>query len=693
VHYVTPPVNLTDPASSVDDWLPNPYENLGSEKVAIVTRSCRMRTLRSKLISLAFILQLLALIFFLLGMNHVLRNSLAENFAVTAREEGEIINLALAPYLTQGRSSEVQEYFDEMLGASDIRSHLNYLVVRSGSGKLVLAAGKSPAGDWPMPSSNALEAFANGIYHVRQPVLLAGNEVGQLQFGVVTDLLSELMRRVTLMAVMVSAAVLALAGMIFFFGSARLNRRLLRLVAAHEALAAGDYAARASDSGDDELGRLTLHFNAMADRIADQMTVLENSRAKYFGVFNGSPVAMAVTSLDGRGLTIVDVNQAWEQQFGFSRQDVVGKTDSELGLYVEQEERKALLQQVNIAGSALQDVWRSRRDGTTLLCQMAVRSLGFDSARHFVVALQDVTELRRSAQQLGEMNAGLERRVEQRTGELAEKNARLSEALVQLKNAQDYLLQSEKLTSLGAMVAAVAHELNTPIGNALMVATTLRDETGVLQKAMANGLTRSALHTYLDQAQEGHLLVERNLARASRLINSFKEVAVDRTSSNRRRFDLQEVVQEVMETLLPTLKQQPYVFNIAVPEGISCDSYPGPLGQILVNLVNNAVFHAFVGRDHGQIDISAESLPESRIRLQVRDDGVGIAPEHLSRVFDPFFTTRLGQGGSGLGLNISYNIATGLLGGQIKVYSELGKGSLFVLEFMQNAPEVDADHV
>jgi signal transduction histidine kinase len=178
----------------------------------------------------------------------------------------------------------------------------------------------------------------------------------------------------------------------------------------------------------------------------------------------------------------------------------------------------------------------------------------------------------------------------------------------------------------------------------------------------------------------------RNLERAAELIRSFKGVAVDRTSSQRRQFDLAGVIEETLLTLQPTLKPLPYRISHAIPAGIRLDSYPGPLGQILSNLINNAIVHAFAGRDHGQMHLQASLNGPDRLQLRFSDDGCGIAHEHLKRIFDPFFTTRLGQGGSGLGLNIVYNLATGVLGGSIHAESALGQGSTFILDIPLHAP-------
>lgn len=283
------------------------------------------------------------------------------------------------------------------------------------------------------------------------------------------------------------------------------------------------------------------------------------------------------------------------------------------------------------------------------------------------------------------LNSELESRVETRTQELLTLNTTLHETIDELKWAQENLIRSEKLAGLGSLVAGVAHELNTPIGNALTVATTLQDNTRDINGEMKTGLRRASLENFLTDTDTAGALIVRNLQRAADLVTSFKHVAVDQTSENRRQFDLRATMEEIVATLSPILKKTPYRLELNIPPGILLNSYPGALGQILTNLVNNAVFHAFTNRDQGLISISASPLNDDRVRLIFADDGHGMSPAVLKRVFDPFFTTRLGQGGSGLGMNIVHNLVCGLLKGNISVESAPEQGSRFTIDLPLDA--------
>jgi signal transduction histidine kinase len=284
------------------------------------------------------------------------------------------------------------------------------------------------------------------------------------------------------------------------------------------------------------------------------------------------------------------------------------------------------------------------------------------------------------------LNTTLEARIALRTQELEHSNQHLKDTLQNLQTTRAELVRSEKMAALGALVAGVSHELNTPIGNSLTVASTIDAQVKDFSAAMANGLRRSALDAFVCEVREGVDILLRSLLRAVELVSSFKQVAVDQTSENRREFFLGETVNEILMTLGPTMRKTPHTLVNDIPASIRMESYPGPLGQVLTNLINNALIHGLKDTRDGNITLLARTTREGWVQFTVKDNGAGIAPEHLDRVFDPFFTTRLGQGGSGLGLNIVYNIVTQTLGGTIRVESVQGHGASFVLHLPCVAP-------
>lgn len=248
-----------------------------------------------------------------------------------------------------------------------------------------------------------------------------------------------------------------------------------------------------------------------------------------------------------------------------------------------------------------------------------------------------------------DLNANLEQRVSERTRALDEANQHLTQTMANLQET------SERAS----------------------------------REVMAGALKKSAFQNFMQSLVEGTTLSRRSLERAVSLISSFKQVAVDQESERRRTFDVRETVQEVVDMLRPGIKFQQHRLEVEIPEGLLAESFPGPLGQVVMNLVNNAMIHGLTDQTGGVVQVRAASAPEDKfLVLTVEDNGCGIPPENLARVFDPFFTTRLGQGGSGLGLSVSHRIVTRILAGRIKVSSVLGEGTVFEITLPKVAPQV-----
>lgn len=284
------------------------------------------------------------------------------------------------------------------------------------------------------------------------------------------------------------------------------------------------------------------------------------------------------------------------------------------------------------------------------------------------------------------LREALERTVAERTAQVEQSNQSLQDTISTLDRAMSELVQAEKLASLGSMVAGISHELNTPIGNALTVSSTLQERFETLATQVAGGkMTRSGLGEFVASGLEMSRLVVSATQRAAELISSFKQMAVDQTSAQRRSFDLHQVVDGILVALGTGLDRPGIRIHNSIAPGLLFDSYPGPLGQVLANLVQNALLHGFAEGQGGTITLAAE-LRDGVCRLSVTDDGAGMSQQVLARAFDPFFTTRLGRGGSGLGLAVCHRIATSVLGGELSVTSSPGQGACFVLVLPAQAP-------
>ena len=280
-----------------------------------------------------------------------------------------------------------------------------------------------------------------------------------------------------------------------------------------------------------------------------------------------------------------------------------------------------------------------------------------------------------------------QRELELRVREVDISNAELSTALWRLNAAKDRLIVTEKMASLGGLVAGVAHEINTPVGVGVTAASSMLGQArDVLEKYNSGQLTNSGLKSYLETTMETAELVLGNLARAAELVRSFKRVAVDQEQGDVRRFSLKGHCEEVLRSLYPQLKHTNIKCVFDCEDGLMVNTYPGALSQIITNFVMNSVNHGFDVGAHGELNLSLRSIGDS-VEMVYRDNGCGIPPENLDKVFDPFFTTGRAQGGSGLGMHIVYNLVTQQLAGEIELSSQPGDGVEIIVRFPKDLGE------
>jgi PAS domain S-box-containing protein len=295
-------------------------------------------------------------------------------------------------------------------------------------------------------------------------------------------------------------------------------------------------------------------------------------------------------------------------------------------------------------------------------------------------------ELQRHREHLEELVAARTAELRQAKEDAEHVNEELVTALENLSMTQEELVRRDKLAALGALVAGVAHELNTPIGNSLVMASSMSERTAALRRDVESGLRRSVLEDYLTQAASADEVVLRNLNRAAALVASFKRIAVDSGGSQRSRFVLGDLVAALLQSLHADVRKHGLALIEDIEHWLEMDSYAGPLVQALENLIENCLLHGFDGRDSGSITVAAHDSGNGEIAITVSDDGVGIPAANMGRIYDPFFTTRMGSGGSGLGLYITHNIVTGVLGGRIEATSAEGHGATFTLRLPKVAP-------
>jgi signal transduction histidine kinase len=277
--------------------------------------------------------------------------------------------------------------------------------------------------------------------------------------------------------------------------------------------------------------------------------------------------------------------------------------------------------------------------------------------------------------------------------ELRTSKEKAESALFELNAAQQNLIDAERLAALGGLVAGVAHEVNNPIGISLTVASSFARRAEMFEAELKSDgqLRKSQLEEFVRTSRDAAQQLVANLHRAAELIQSFKQVAVDRSHAERRQFSLSEATEQIIASLRPVLKKAAIDVSIDVPEGLVIDGYPGSYGQILTNLFLNAANHAFADGRSGAISISAKSRGNDDVEIIFADNGAGMTPDVQRQAFDPFFTTRRNEGGTGLGLHIVYNLVTQQLGGRMMLDSRLGQGTTFRIIMPRAAKGGSAD--
>jgi PAS domain S-box-containing protein len=433
-------------------------------------------------------------------------------------------------------------------------------------------------------------------------------------------------------------------------------------------------------------------------------TMLLDSERRYKQLFensiNGFALHEILTDDEGKptDYRFLDVNPAYSRMTGLSAELAVGKRVRELlpnieAYWIETFGRVAQMgESIRYTNYAID---LDRHYEVTAFCpekgQFAVLVADVTEQVTQRAALKKaVSDLEEANADLEELNASLEDMVRERTLDLETANVALRTRMEELERAQDELIRAEKLASIGELVAGIAHEINTPLGVGVTAASFL--QSSIEESLRANASLKSdpvfmrLSAKWMDTAR----IILANLERAARLVKSFKQVSVDRTSDPLRRLRLSEYVDEILVSLNPMVRRSGSVAVSEVPGDLEVLTYPGALSQILINLLTNSLHHAFPGDRTGTMTISAEAQND-RFLLRYRDNGVGIPAEIRHKVFMPFYTTRKESGGSGLGLFIVQNLVSNRLHGTIECREAAGGGTEFVMSFPLSQSEREGD--
>jgi len=381
----------------------------------------------------------------------------------------------------------------------------------------------------------------------------------------------------------------------------------------------------------------------------------------------------AVINVKDTELRYVLMNRYMAGVFGIHPRDAIGRTTAELMSRYGSQKTDANDKRVLATGDGLGFYEEEYRDATGAVRQWLVNKMplkdGEGRIERIVTVALDIGERKRGEQEMRHAKDAAEA------------------ALRNLRETQQSLIEAEKLAALGRLVAGVAHEVNNPVGISLTVASALERKAAVFATEVARGeLKRSRLNEFLDTTRDASSQLVANLNRAAELIQSFKQVAADRNYSDQRVFDLGDLTEQVVMSLRPGLRKHNLTLDVDCQPGLMMNSYPGPYGQVLTNLFLNSVAHAFPNGRAGTVEIKVQASGKDHVAVLYADDGCGMSLDVRRRAFDPFFTTRRDQGGTGLGLHIVYNIVTNRLGGRLELESEPGNGTRIHMILPRIAP-------
>ncbi|WP_354623016.1 PAS domain-containing sensor histidine kinase [Psychromonas sp. MME2] len=434
----------------------------------------------------------------------------------------------------------------------------------------------------------------------------------------------------------------------------------------------------------DELDELVFLLNKMQNRIVSEFTdkkvaieELQQERDFSATVINSS--STIICCLD-QEFKISTINPAAVIITGYSQEELIGKRW--LDIFTTNEQKNSLLKKLQ-RNETINSIEIPMHDQTgetnTLLWTFSAFYEGM-SIKYLIGFGHDITAQKKIELEIKQLNDKLEEKVNIRTAALTESNKQINKALEQLKNTQLTLVESEKMASLGGLVAGVAHEINTPIGISVTAASFLLDEINDLkQKLDNNTLSRSFLDNFIDRLSESGRLLNSNLNRAAELVRSFKQVAVDQSSEACYSFKVNENIHQVVTSLKHKLKQGRCQVNVNCPEELSIYSFSGSFMQIYSNLILNSLIHGFDDWD-GKREIFIDvTQHDDLLTIDYRDTGKGIPKDIANRIFEPFVTSKRGAGGSGLGTHIVYNIVKQLLKGDIHYIPET-EGAHFIID-------------
>ncbi|MBL4665803.1 MAG: PAS domain S-box protein [Sneathiella sp.] len=619
------------------------------------------------------------------------QHSFLKEISIT-QDQGLALSLAISSQ--SGIDADEAETLDIAVAAQSHFPNMETAMVVSKSGEILAHSEKEFVGTFIedeiskyfLESGAEVQVLLNTdqIVDIAAPIMLRNLHLGWARVSVSRGMMARNILAMKREGGIFLLGAIILTALYSFFLTLRPTKILRQMVKTAEGFRGGNKDLRIRNVSSDELGTLAKSINSLADTVNHreaelfhqrehlEEVVLERTRdlvkevrerqsaEEHIKLVLNSALEGIITT-DPQG-NILNYNPAAERIFGYSETEILGRNvkllmpdsvatmhDYFLASYVNGNAPK-------VVGVGGREVIAKRKNGDEFFMEISISELKNNNTHFFTGIVRDITERK-------------------------EANQKLRDTLETLQVTQKELVQSEKMASLGGLVAGVAHEINTPIGVGVTAASHLQEKTVALKQDFESGLLKKAdFKKYVDAATLSTDIISTNLLRASDLIKSFKQVAVDQSSEEPRVFNFLNYIEEILISLHPKLKQTKLSIVADGDKDLSIESLPGTFAQIITNLVMNSLIHAFEPQEEGCIKIHA-TAENGNVKMTYSDDGKGMDAETVSKIFDPFFTTKRGTGGSGLGMHILYNQTTQTLGGAVKCRSVLGAGTEFEFTF------------
>lgn len=501
-------------------------------------------------------------------------------------------------------------------------------------------------------------------------VVRNGYNMGYFEIAISTDIIAKETNRIILNSLSKAVILFLILGCILYFLINHLFNPLKEIGEIIKKVAKGNYKVRAAVYSEDDIGLLAKIINQMLTQLEENIEIIKNSEERLRTLIDNIPGAV----FRSEGLAswkIVHVSNYIKEIVGYSAEEILHDNNLTWNRFILPEYREKFNDLAacssNNAGYLELECQVYHLDGSVRWILLRGKVLKNTNTINLDGVITDITEKKRVQLALEQAYENQEIIIKERTEEL--------------NKAMNVIIETEKMVFLGEIVAGVAHEINTPIGVGVTTASHLQQINEKYSKKFEEKqMSKKDLGHYFKEVDDIACILNNNLKRASQLISSFKRIAIDQNIDEIQNFNFKNYLGVIVNSLKHVYKNEGHQVHVKCPDDFSINSYPSVFSQIFTNLIMNSIIHGFAGIKNGRIDIIVNTN-KKEVHIDYTDDGRGMKPEVVAKIFKIFFTTNKHQGGSGLGMNVVYNLVNLKLNGTIVCESEPGKGTCFIIKF------------